>query len=163
MQFTNTELLKFFCRIKKTGECWIWQGGMFKDGYGKFWFRGKEIRANRLSFLIHKGEFPVEKPLACHTCDNRACVNPDHLFAGSYADNSQDMAAKGRQGLQLHPERAAMGERNSNAVLSDLEAAAIRWLCSHGTHQCHAALIYDVSRGVVHRIVNRLSYKHLPT
>ena len=101
---------RFWAKVEKGPSCWIWTAGRDKDGYGKFWFRGKHSRAHIASYLIHVGEIP-EGMLVCHDCDNPWCVRPDHLFLGTYQDNSDDMVAKGRSA-----DRA--GEKNGAAKLT---------------------------------------------
>lgn len=83
---------KFFKKVKVVQSgCWEWQGRLNQSGYGE---TGRHSRAHRVSFAIHfhdPGEFHV-----CHKCDNRKCVNPDHLFLGNDLDNMRDMILKGR-------------------------------------------------------------------
>ena len=80
--------------------CWIWTGTRQMYGYGEFCVNGKIQRANRVSYQMFCGTIPT--PLVvCHTCDNRFCVNPAHLFLGSVRDNALDMVAKQRNRNQF--------------------------------------------------------------
>lgn len=83
-------------RVTKKG-CWNFTGPISKGcGYGKVGFYGKVINAHRLSWILTNGDVPSGL-IVCHKCDNRKCINPDHLFIGTYRDNTQDMIRKGRR------------------------------------------------------------------
>ena len=93
--------------------CWEWQGAMSRDGYGFFSPHQRPmLRAHRYSFELKHGEIP-EGMVICHRCDNRKCVNPNHLFLGSVADNVHDAMEKGRHAC-VKPEMFNPGRKLSD-------------------------------------------------
>lgn len=92
------------CRIKSRSEnqsgCWVWTGSFSKcTGYGMTFAHGKSVSVHRLSYEHFCGPVPVGQ-YVCHRCDNRRCVNPDHLFLGSQQDNMDDCQRKNRRGVR---------------------------------------------------------------
>lgn len=136
-------------------ECWLWTASRLPEGYGCFWdgtYRGpgntrpRITRAHRWLFAALHG--PIESGIEiCHTCDEPACVNPRHLFAGTHADNMRDMVEKGRFDNA--------GERNGRAKLTAVEVAEIRRLATgrYG-ERMEFARRYDVSSGTISKILN---------
>ena len=86
---------RFWNKVHKApgvNSCWIWTASKDRHGYGQFKLDGMVKRAHQVSWKIHKGEF---SPYLCHSCHNRACVNPEHLYEGSHASNMRDKQDRG--------------------------------------------------------------------
>lgn len=133
-------------------ECWYWRGHVDAIGYGRFQYKG-ENKAHRVSYLIFKGEIPNGMKVL-HKCDNRQCVNPDHLFIGSQADNVADMIAKGRN--KTNP---LYGSANPMSKANDEIVQAIREEVAAGAKQIDMAKKYGLSAMTISRIVRKETWK----
>ena len=110
------EVKRFWSKVDRAGDCWIWTGELNNHGYGRFatWTGGRRVRylAHRLAFELTQG--PLGALVARHTCDNPPCCNPEHLEVGTQADNLRDAVSRGRANLSgLHAYRR---QRDEGAV-----------------------------------------------
>lgn len=153
---------RFWAKVKKPTEpngCWEWRAGTSHNGYGQFETGSgrkdkKSVRAHRFSFSLHYADPGSLQVL--HSCDNRRCVNPDHLFIGTNADNMRDMIAKGRD-----QKNSPKGERQWNSALTSDDVKMIRRMWADGVAQVALARQLGVTRHCVYCICHRKSWTHI--
>lgn len=114
--------------------CIEWTASCDPGGYGKFRVTGQLVSAHRFAYALTHGPIPTGAVI-CHRCDNPPCVNPGHLFVGTYADNAQDMIRKGRHWIVTDPGRRATGEAAHRARLTQAEVQAVIALSAQGFTQ----------------------------
>ena len=143
-------------RNPKTG-CLDWTAAIHTEGYGSFKLDGKRQLAHRVAWMFAHGPAPAEL-CVCHTCDNRLCVNPDHLFLGTKADNTADAIAKGRHSTTVNPLR---GEHQPTAKLNEVAVRVIRYMAAKGVTASKLARVHGVGRTTIRRVVARQTWRHV--
>ena len=142
--------------VKKENGCWEWQGPLLPTGYAQIGIGSRhegKVRVHRAMFEIFKGPIPDEL-YVLHTCDNRCCVNPDHLFLGTAKDNTQDMLRKGRA-------RGIRGSQNKSSKLTEENVLEIRSLLGQGAYHKNLAEIYGVATSTISRIAQGKKWTHV--
>lgn len=125
--------------------CWEWKLALSLDGYGRCYFDGVSVRAHRLSYQIHYGEFPRHF-LVLHKCDNARCVNPAHLELGDQKENMKHKKERNRaKGINR-------GSNNGSSKLSSKDVEDILSLIGSGLKQHQVAKMYGITQGHVSRI-----------
>lgn len=149
----ETILDKYVAYEPNTG-CWLWAGQLFKDGYGKMSLRNKSVRAHRAVYKHFKNPSITSDIFVCHTCDTPSCVNPDHLFEGTPAENSADMVGKRRQ---------AFGEKHGSAKLTDEIVEVIRQISKvfPKAKQEDIGRVFNVSQSLIDSILKGKSWSHV--
>ena len=182
VNLSSKDITRFWAKVNKDGPmmphmetpCWAWTAYIGLHGYGNFKIRQKFFKAHRASWMIHNGGIPHNGSYhgicVCHRCDNRACVNPDHLFLGTQTDNILDMQSKGR-GVQLcgdkhvsrlHPELLPRGESHGRAKLTALQVGEIRAIyASGGFAQRKLAAKFGVATTLISSIILRKIWRHI--
>lgn len=131
--------------------CWLWTGIDNGKGYPRMGVRGRRISAHRISYELHKGAIPAGMSI-CHHCDVRCCVNPNHLFVGTLADNAADMVAKDRQ---------ARGRRVNTTKLTEEQVRQIRKLAAEGLGPRALERMFPVNHSTIQLIVRRKTWRHV--
>lgn len=147
---------RFWEKVDKGEEdnCWNWKAAK-SGGYGRIGNGKKNLVATRVSWEIHFGEIP-EGMNICHKCDNPACVNPNHLFLGTHAENMLDMAKKGRR------ERKGVGIKNGLSKLTPNSVKEIRkkYINENITY-VELAREFNVAPPTIRCVIKRLTWKHV--
>lgn len=162
-ELTPQEIARFWSKVDQSGECWLWTAGRSHGLYGMFSVsrdkRQRHLGAHRVAYELTYGPLGAGL-LACHRCDTPACVRPDHLFPGTYADNMHDMIAKGRAITARQVGRP--GEQNANAKLSDDDVRTILDLArGKQATQRQIAKRFGVSAVLISKICRGRIWRHI--
>lgn len=157
----STPLQKFdnsYIPEPNTG-CWLWLRAINNHGYGILQGKNYKMYAHRFSFAEFNGQIP-DGHMVCHKCDNRICVNPDHLFSGTAKENNADCRSKGRHASALATTNYAKGERQHLAKLTEHDVRAIRQMVGRRT-QREIGRSYGVTGNTIRYIQNRETWAHV--
>ena len=132
-------------------DCWEWIGTILPSGYGQFRIDGHGVRAHRFMWELVNGTIPKDL-YVLHECDNRSCVNPDHLRLGTHKENMEDMTEKGR---------GKVGEKNGRSKLTVEDIISIRFLYTAGFNMSYLANRFGVSKVQISSIIRREAWRHI--
>lgn len=132
--------------------CFNWLGSKNTKGYGTLSLYGRNVKAYRASFAVFRREIP-DGMSVCHKCDNRACVNPAHLFLGTQTDNMHDAATK---------QRMSNGSRHSRTGLSESDVIAILEMYKGGSSVREAANRFGIKPQLARNIIKGATWRYVP-
>lgn len=155
-QYTTKDITRFYSKIRiMPNGCHEWTGRQSGGGYA-------QISIGDVLMLVHRVAWEIANNLppnslgrwefVCHRCDNRLCVNPDHLFLGTPKDNTQDAVDK---------HRIASGEKQGHAKLTDDIVRDIRSLAQAGKSSIAIAKLFHVNSSTVRYVIRGESWKHV--
>lgn len=149
VKMCNTIAMKisnFLAKVNQAGPngCWLWTGRTLPKGYGQL---GRHDYAHRVSYELHKGPIPEGKRV-CHSCDTPRCVNPEHLWLGTQAENLQDMAMKGRSTRGASNPQAKLTEQHVHEMwdMHMIGARQKEIAAKFGVHAQYVSLIFSGRR-----------------
>ena len=134
--------------------CYLWTAAVNKNGYGKFASNGGWILAHRYAYERENGKIP-EGLIVCHSCDNPSCVNVNHMFLGTHADNNKDRDQKNRN-------RQLCGEDHGRSKLTIDQVRELRELVKNGALSAYAASKkFGINHKTSRNIVEGKLWKHV--
>jgi hypothetical protein len=156
LEIEQQSIDRFWERVQKGDGCWLWTGSISDTGYGKACIgHQRTMNAHRLSYVLTFGNIPDDM-FVCYKCDNRQCVNPNHLFLGTPTANVHDMDQKGRR---ITPSK--LGEKNPAAKITFEIAEKIRAEYSQkNLTMTQIGQKYGITGAQVNHIVKFVHWRH---
>lgn len=160
---SEEDIKRFLSKIDQRGpdECWPWIGAV-QLGYGVLYFGPRAIKATRIALFLKDGRDPFPL-LGCHTCESRyqpgdiscrKCCNPEHLYAGTHADNAADL---------VNSKRGPLGERHPRCKLTAEKVMSIRRrYAQENISHVELAIEFGINPGAISRIIQRQTWRHVP-
>lgn len=150
--------------LNKNG-CLEWTGSLEKNGYARFFHKNIRWHAHRAAFVCEYGSIPAFT-MICHTCDNRKCVNHEHIYAGSHTDNVRDMVqrdrlSRGQKHSLTMKGKIKKGNDCHFSVLNSNKVIMIRELYKIFPNCCYLSRLLDINRKTIDDIINKKSWGHL--
>ena len=154
-QFEQT-VERFWSKVERNhpDACWWWMASKNQTGYGLFSFAGKPKLAHRVAWELQNDATIPDGLLACHTCDQPACVNPRHIYIGTHQDNANDVTERDRRNHRR-------GEDNGVSKLTNRDVLEIVARFNKGESGRVIAADYDIGSSVVHNVMKGKTWSHL--
>lgn len=142
---------RFWSKVNKGSGCWMWGGKLNENGYGIFSLQGRHVRAHRVAYELTHGT--IEPGMVVrHSCDNRGCVNPEHLESGTHQDNGRDASIRGRVNRTVVVNRK-LTEDNVRQARADFRAGRAT--------KAALARRYGVTVTTISQAIQSITWKHV--